>query len=161
MDNLLCEIRFVEDDTRQSPGRLTGVLVNYGERARNLPERIRPGALRWPDDGIVIYEMHQRSQPIVRAVPFLDGDAVRIDAPLPNTTRGRDAATNVRERVLTGLSVEMRRATVRSEIVNGVREITYAELAGGGLVDVSEYPGSAVDVRGEQPADNRDVFLWL
>ena len=27
-DNLLVEVRYVEDDTRQTPGRLTGTLVN-------------------------------------------------------------------------------------------------------------------------------------
>ena len=31
MDNLLIEVRYVEDDTRQSPGRLTGTLLTYGE----------------------------------------------------------------------------------------------------------------------------------
>ena len=46
MDNLLVEVRFVADDfTRQSPGRLTGTLVRYGEKARNLAERFADGAL--------------------------------------------------------------------------------------------------------------------
>ena len=64
------------------------------------------GALTWPKEGILINEMHNRQAPILRAVPYLDGDEVKIDTPVPNTTRGRDAVTNIREGVWTGLSVE-------------------------------------------------------
>ena len=61
--------------------------------------------MKWDDDaGIVINLQHVRSQIITRAFPYLDGDALKIDAALPNTTAGRDAATNVREGILTGLS---------------------------------------------------------
>ena len=47
MDDLLVEVRFVADDSRQSPGRLTGTLVKYGEQARHLAERFADGALAW------------------------------------------------------------------------------------------------------------------
>ena len=53
-----------------------------------------------PDDGIVIYEQHNPTRPIVRAIPFVEGREVKINAPFPNTTRGRDAAENLREGVL-------------------------------------------------------------
>ena len=82
MDNLLVEVRYVEDDTRQSPGRLTGTLITYGEVARDRAERFMRGALAWAEAGIVINEQHNRAAPIVRAVPFLDGDALKIDAAL-------------------------------------------------------------------------------
>ncbi len=128
MSDLLCEVRFVEDDTRQSPGRLTGTLLTYGERGRNLAERFTRGALKWPAGGVVVNEQHVRGQPVVRVTPFLDGNEVRIDAMLPNTQRGRDPAVNVREGVYTGLSIEFLRATVRSRIVGGVREVHHADL---------------------------------
>ena len=58
MDNLLIEVRYVEDDTRQSPGRLQGVLLTYGEQSRDRPELFRAGALAWDDGGIAINEQH-------------------------------------------------------------------------------------------------------
>ena len=145
MDNLLVEVRFVADDTRQSPGRLTGTLVTYGERARDRPEVWLPGSASWPDNGFVINQQHNRAAPIVRAIPFIDGNEVKIDTPLPNTTAGRDAAENVREGVLTGLSVEFRQPVAR--MVQGVREIRQAYIEAAGLVDLASFPGSGVEIR--------------
>ena len=162
MDNLLVEVRYVEDDTRQSPGRLTGTLLTYGEVARDRPERFMRGALKWDDDaGIVINLQHVRSQIITRAFPFLDGDALKIDAALPNTTAGRDAATNVREGILTGLSVEFEKRGLVAAMVGGVREIRSATLAAAGLVDMASYAGSAVEIRESGLHVNRKVWKWL
>ena len=106
MPNLLCEVRFQEDETRATPGRLTGVLMTYGERASDRPEMFDPGALYFPPNGLLVNEQHNRQAPILRASPTVDGKTVLIDSPFPDTARGRDAATNLREGVLTGLSVE-------------------------------------------------------
>ena len=105
-ENLVCEVRFQEDETRLSPGRLSGTLLTYETRASDRSELFTRGALYWPDTGITVNDQHDRKQTIVRAVPFLDGDAVKIDVELPDTQRGRDAAVNVRSGTLTGLSVE-------------------------------------------------------
>ena len=161
MDNLLVEVRYVEDDTRQSPGRLTGTLVTYGERARDRAERFASGALKWAELGIVINEQHNRAAPIVRAIPFLDGDELRIDTALPNTQRGRDAATNVKDGLLTGLSVEFERAGLVAQTVGGVREIRHATLAAAGLVDLGSYRGSTVEIRESGLHVNRKVYQWL
>ena len=145
MDSLLCEVRFEVDETRLSPGRLVGTLVTYEVRAKDRPELFTRGALSWPDGGIVVNEQHNRQAPIVRAVPFLDGDALKIDAKLPDTSRGRDAAVNVREGVLTGLSVEFyaRQEGRRA----GLREIRAASLVAAGLVDSPSYGDSLAEVR--------------
>ena len=168
MDNptLTCEIRFTDDDTRQTPGRIVGTLVNYGERARNLPEIIDAGALYWDDGGIVLNEQHERGQPIIRALPYLDAGAVKIDAPLLNTARCRDAATNVKGGVFTGLSVEMQRNTVKGRNIGGVFHITSAKLVAAGLVDLAEYPGSSVSIRQAATADATipdpwEQLVWL
>ena len=144
-NNFLIECRYVADDTRDSPGRLTGVLLTYGERARDRPEVWLPGSASWPDAGFIINTQHDRKQPIVRAIPFVDGNVVRIDAKLPNNTAGRDAAENVKEGILTGLSVEFRRPVAR--MVAGVREIRQAFIEAAGLVDLASFPGSAVEIR--------------
>ena len=161
MDQLLTEVRFQEDTTRETPGRLVGTLLTYEMRAHDRPELFERGALRWPDDGILIREQHNRQAPICRVIPFMDGDAVKVDAALPNTTRGRDAAENVRQGVLGGLSVEFQ--AVKEGRRNGVRVIRDALLVGGGLVDSPSYAGSTVEVRAESEATNLPgaATLWL
>ena len=44
----------------------------------------------------------------MRFTPTVDGREVRIDAPLPDTSRGRDTATMIRNGTMTGLSIEFR-----------------------------------------------------
>ena len=146
MDNLLCEVRFVDDSTRQTPGTLSGTLLTYGQRARFKPEIVERGALYWDGDNLPVNRMHQRGEIFARFAPIVDGDTIRIETPLPNTTRARDAATDVRDGVLTGLSVEMLRSSIVARYVNGVRHITKAQLVGAGLVDLAEYD-TTVDVR--------------
>ena len=105
--NCYCEVRFSEDDTRQSPGILSGVLMPYGVKAQDRAEMFELGALTWPDDGILVRRMHDRSSPLVKVVPYLDGTDLRIDSPLLNSTAGRDQQQKKCEAgVLTGLSVE-------------------------------------------------------
>ena len=159
-DLLTCEIRYAEDETRQSPGRLVGVLLTYEVRASDRPEIFRRDSLRWPPTGILVREMHQRQEPIVRVVPYLDGDAVKVDTPLPNTTRGRDAVTNIREGVYGGLSVEFH---AEQEGRRGnLREITKALLGGAGLVDSPSYTGSTVEVRAKRFWQlDQEMLRWL
>ena len=154
-DTLLVEVRFEQDETRASPGRLVGTLLTYGERAGDRPELFVRGALEWPPGGIVINEMHVRQAPILRAVPFLDGDKVQVDQPFPNTQRGRDAATNLREGVYTGLSVEF--GALAEGRRGNVREIRRAVLTGGALVDRPAYTSSTAEVR--QRAGRKRIWL--
>ena len=160
MDELVFEIRQLDDPTRESPGRLVGTLLRYEERASDRPEVFVRGALSWPAEGIVINEQHNRQAPILRAVPFIDGDEVRIDAAVPPTQRGRDAITNIRAGVLTGLSVEFQ---ARAEGRRGnLREIRSAHLGAAALVDAGAYRGSKVEVRsrGEQGLVEA-AYRWL
>ena len=154
-DELLIEVRFELDETRASPGLLVGTLLTYEERAGDRPELFASGALAWPENGIVINEQHNRQAPILRAVPFLEGKEVRIRQPFPNTQRGRDAATNLREGVYTGLSAEF--AALAEGRRGQLREIRRAVLTGAALVDSPAYKGSTAEVR--QRA--RRKRLWL
>ena len=145
--NLLIECRYVADETRESPGRIVGTLLTYGETSRDRPERFLRDSLLWDDAGVVLNEQHVRSQSIMRIHPFLDGDLLRVDEPLPNTQRGRDAATNIRDGLYTGLSVEFQKRGVLASYRDGVREIRSAKLVGAGLVDLASYSGSTVEIR--------------
>ena len=120
--------------------------MNKGHRDRN--EVFKRGSLHWPETGIILREMHERSRPIMKVLPYLDGDQVLISTPLPNTTRGRDAATNIREGVYSGLSVEFR--SEQEGRRGNLREITKALLGGAGLVDSPSYKGSTVEVRAKR-----------
>ena len=157
-DELRCAIELRADDG--SPGRLTGTLLTYGERAGDRAEMFEAGALRWPDNGILLRRMHQRAQPIMRITPELRGDRIVLDAPLPDTRAGRDAAAEIRSGVLGGLSVEFRATSQR--FTSGVRRIGGALLTGAGLVDSPSYRGSRVELRGRRRVGHlAGRRLWL
>ena len=143
-DELRMAVEVREDEARLGPGRLFGVLMRYNTRAKDRDELFLPGSLSWPDSGIVVNRQHSRSSPVLRAVPTIVGDEVLIDAPLPDSTAGRDAAAEIRSGLLTGMSIEFR-ATAQT-IVGGVRRISAAILGGVGLVDSASY-ATSVEVR--------------
>ena len=139
-----CLLEFRADDSRASPGRLTGTLMTYGVKATDRPEQFASGALHWPDDGIILNEQHNRQAPIIRFTPEVRGKDVMVDIALPDTQRGRDAALMVRNKTLRGLSVEFH---AEDEVFNGgVREIRRARLSAAALVDDGSY-GTSVEVR--------------
>ena len=151
-----CSIELrADDDGRASPGRLVGTLITFGERAGDRPELFERGALTWPENGIVVNRQHQRGAPIMRVIPQVVGDQVVIDAPLPDTMSGRDAAAEVRAGLFRGLSIEFR--AVRQTWAGGVRRISQAVLKGAGLVDGPSYRGATVEVR-ERRGGRR---VWL
>ncbi len=141
-----CAIECRADESRQSPGRLTGTLLTYGERASDRAEVFLEGSLEWPDGGIVLNEQHDRKSPVMRFTPKLEGRQVVIDAPLPDTQRGRDAATSIRNGLFRGLSIEFA-SKFETRGTGGVREIRKARLGGAALVDDPSYSGSRVEVR--------------
>ena len=160
MENLIVEVRFQEDETRLSPGRLTGTLLTYERRASDRQELFKRGSLYWPENGITINDQHNRKETIVRAVPFLDGDAIKIDVELPDTTRGRDCATNVRAGILPGLSIEFH--AEKEARRGGLREIRRARLARAGLVDTPSYADSKVEVRNQDWCmQDEEALRWL
>ena len=150
-----CSIEWREDETRQTPGRLVGTLLTYGERAKDRPEIFESGALEWPAGGIVLNRQHQRGAPIMRVVPEIKGQSVVIDALLPDTAAGRDTATEVRAGLFSGMSIEFK--AIRQRIEGGVRKISKAMLRAAAIVDSPSYAGSAVEVRKQK----RRRRVWL
>ena len=88
-------------------------------------------------------------------MPEVRGASVVVDAPLPDTAAGRDAAREIRDGLFTGLSVEFK--ATRQRYVGGVRRIASALLRGAGLVDDPSYAGSRVELRGRTERRR----LWL
>ena len=160
MDEIRCSIEIRADENRLSPGRLYGVLMKYNTKAQDRPEVFEPGSLKWPDSGVVLNRQHSRAAPIMRVLPITEGNVVRIDAPLPDTSAGRDAAREIRGApgsppLFRGLSVEFK--DVRQTFVGGVRRITSAVLSGAAIVDSPSYAGSSVEVRARQK--RRQIWL--
>ena len=155
-NEIIIPIEYRADETRETPGRLVGVLMRYGQRANDRPEVFEQDALHWRESGIIIREQHNRQAPILKTVPVLDGETLRIDAPFPATQRGRDAATNLRDGVFTGLSVEF--APEREIRRSGVRVIQRAFLDGAGLVDYPSYTDSVAEVRAQKRPQR---WIWL
>ena len=129
-NELRCTIELRADDSRQSPGRLYGVVMKYGERAQDRPELFEPGSLSWPESGIILNRQHSRAAPILRFVPVEAEGRLSVDVPLPDTSAGRDAAAEIRSGLFKGLSIEFR--AVRQTFVAGVRRISEAVLTGAG-----------------------------
>ena len=157
MTEIRCAIELRADESRQSPGRVVGTLMEYETRAGDRPEMFAPGSLEWPADGILLNLSHDRKQPVMRFKPEVRGSAVMIDEALPDTARGRDAATMIRNSTLRGLSVEFRAS--KEEMRGGVRLIRSAALAAAALVDSPSYPSSGVEVR--QRDGRRRTPRWL
>ncbi len=164
MDNLLfyAAIQYAEDTTRESPGHIRGVLVTFGEQAKDRPDVYEVGSLTWNKErGIVLNESHDRTQLIKRFSPYLDGDALRVDFPLPATQRGRDAATMVKDGTYTGLSMEVARDSIVATYRAGVRHISRGTLVAAALVDEAAFLGSTVEVHGKREVNRLGVLGWL
>ena len=157
MRELRAAIELRDDDSRTSPGRLSGVLIEYESRAADRDELFLTDSLTWPEGGVVLNEQHNRQAPIARFEPQVDGAFVRIFLQLPDTQRSRDAATLVRNGTFRGISVEFR--AVRETNVNGIREIAAAQLVGAALVDTPAYASSVPQVREEAGLRRRWFFI--
>ena len=140
-----CKLELRDDETRKGPGRLVGTLLTYGERAADRPELFEAGSLSWPDNGIPINRQHVRTEAVARVIPMVRGNAVVIDAPLPDTQRARDLVTEIRAGLFAGLSIEFK--ATRQRFVGGVRRIQAAVLGAAGVVDSPAYAGSDIEVR--------------
>ena len=159
-DEIRMAIEVRADESRLSPGRLVGVLMAYGTKARDREEIFESRSLSWPESGILINRQHQRTAPVMRVTPVVEGNEVRIDAPLPDTTAGRDIAAEVRSGLFKGMSIEFR--AVKQTIVGGVRRITAAVLSGAAIVDSGSYAGATVEVRAKGSATRpTEATLWL
>ena len=88
MDEFRCKVEVREVEGKP---RLTGVLMNYGERAKDRAEVFEVGSLKWAEGGLVLNRQHSRAAPILRFSPIEAEGRLMIDQELPDTTAGRDA----------------------------------------------------------------------
>ncbi len=154
-DEIRCAIECRADETRQSPGRLVGRILRYGERALDRAELFESGALSWPADGVVLRRQHERGAPIMRVIPELREGELVIDQPLPDTQAGRDAAREIRSGLMRGFSVSFK--ATRQAFAGGVRRIQSAAMTAVGLLDSPSHD-APVEVRQRREGRRR---VWL
>ncbi len=157
-------------------GIIFGTALVYGQpslplTASGLRERIEAGAFGQMTSAIFANIGHRRDRLLGR---YPDGGLILRDTPerlrfeltLPDTMDGRDAATLVRQRILTGVSIEFIR---RKTYADGrVLVVTQGALRGISLVDRPAYPRSQVEQirqlmeRSDKPAPRvRKHRRWL
>ena len=126
------------------PGRLTGTILEVGRIASDRAEVFAPGAPIFPSTGVTLYRGH-RGTPIMTFQPVVDGTAIKIDAPLPDSELGRQVATEVRNGSRAALSVEFH--ALDEARVMGVRELRSALIPGAALVPLGSYTQAKAEVR--------------
>ena len=149
MDEIRCSIEVREVEGK--PARLTGVIMPYGERARDRAEIFERGSLSWAAGGIVLNRMHRRDSPILRFTPIEADGKLTLDVEIPLTAAGADARAEIKSGLLTGMSVEF--TAVRESVVGGIRRIASAVLSAAALVDEASYQGAVVEARAKAERD--------
>ena len=136
-----------------SPGRLVGVLLPLGRVAGDRREVFTPGSVSWPHNGMCLLAEH-RGRQVMRFDPIESDGELRIDAELPDTAAGREAAELVRSGQRAALSIEFH--AVDEGIVQGVREIRSAIVDAAALVPLGSYDQAQAEIRAR-----REVRYWL
>ena len=113
---------------------------------------------------IILNVQHDRGRALARTggggLSFTDTPAsLTLRATLPRTGEANDALTNIRARVLRGLSMEF--VPKRERFENSVRIVDEAVLVGIGLVDRPQYGDSTVAARAWTTHQARDERLTL
>ena len=143
MDEIRCEVEVREVEGK--PSHLVGVLMPYGERAKDRAEVFEAGSLTWDQGGVVLRRQHSRQHPILKFTPVERDGVLTVDAAIPSTAAGADCEAEIRSGLLTGLSVEFR--SIRERYIGGLRRIAKAHLSGAGLVDFASYSQATVEAR--------------
>ena len=138
-----CELR--ADDT-QNPRAVTGVAVNYGDKAAvyGWKESIRAGALTLPTKAANLTMQHDRALP-VGLLEWEDGsDALRFRSVLTEGARQDQALADVRGKLVRGASLEFVIDKFEDDIPSKTSEITGARVIRLSLVDDGAYPKSKI-----------------
>ena len=151
------EIR--DDPTRQSHGILTGTLMRYGDVAPRFNERFEAGALYWDGDGVNLVEQHNRAATIQRVEPRTDGDRIRLEIPIIDTTADVIFQRWFGTGRFDGFSPEFVSERETRDAA-GVRVIQRAKLVRVGIVDMPAYGDSVASVRADDMLRTKERQRW-
>ena len=152
MESLIVSVELRESSTDDSPGRLDGLILPVGRIAADRKEVFIPGAATFPDGGVRLLLEHQGRE--VMAFEPVDGlDGYHIEAVLPNSDEGREAAELVQSGKRSSLSVEFE--AIEEERVSEVREVRRALISAAALVPAGAYEQARAELR------SRELQWWL
>ena len=145
------EYREASGDT---PARLVGTLLPIGRVAIDRQEVFVPGSVQFPAAGVRLLLEH-RGREVMRFTPVEDVAAgeFRIDAELPDTPEGREAAALVQSGQRKALSVEF--FALSDKRVSRVREVRSAFIEATALCKEGVYDQARVELR------STPVKVWL
>ena len=145
------EYREASGDT---PARLVGTLLPIGRVAIDRQEVFVPGSVQFPAAGVRLLLEH-RGREVMRFTPIEDATAGewRIDAALPDTPEGREAAALVQSGQRKALSVEF--FALSDKRVSRVREVRSAFVEATALCKEGVYDQARVELR------SKPVPVWL
>lgn len=159
-----CAVRLNSDG--DGPRRLVATLLRFGTIGANRNETFAAGALQWPANGIAIDIEHlserergARVPPVLRAIPFEADGELRIDAPIPDSTAGRDliAMLSAEPPVLDSMSIVYR--PLREHYEGAVLHVDSGLLDSAGVVGRPAFPGTSARVNAA--AERRLLIPWL
>ena len=145
------ELREATGDTK---ARLVGTLLPIGRVAIDRQEVFVPGSVQFPAAGVRLLLEH-RGREVMRFTPIEDATAGewRIDAELPDTAEGREAAALVKSGQRPALSVEF--FALSDKRVSRVREVRSAFVEATALCREGVYDQARVELR------SKPVTVWL
>ena len=140
------ELRASETD--DSPGTVVGQFLPIGRIASDRREVFTPGAAMFPSDGVKLLISHG-GEVIMMFEPIVVEDGYNVEAVLPSSPSGIQAAELVRTGKRSALSVEFR--CLEAEIVSQVREVRSALVEAVALVPSPAYEQARAELRGRAP----------
>ena len=159
----------LREDPGGGPGIVSATLMVYGDTADiyGVKESVAPDAFGEPENlGLRANYMHQRAQPLGNSKTNLQvkDSPTRLTAELtlPDNTRGRDAAVDIREGLIEGASVDFYMEKYDLDVKARTIRQTRARLVGFGIVDIPAFKRSRIQLRWEDYAPiDFERAIWL
>ena len=150
----------VQIRAKDEQGRsFTGIGVPYGETIDlwGIRERFEPGSVERDPDGVPSLVLWRHDEPIGRITAGRDTDAgYEVDGQLSDTERGREAATLLRDGVITRLSIGFRPEEYRIEVADdGTETVVHTKVRASefSLVPFPAYSTATVTKVRHRPTD--------
>ena len=154
------EYRYVPFEVRQNEEGQTvveGTVIRYGDVADIagwFTEEFRAGWVKNSSELMIANRMHNRDQPLATSELGLkitdNSERMTAEVTLPDTTYGRDAATEVDLGLLRGMSLEFLVSMDEYDYKKDHRVVVEARMFGFGIIDRPAYPDSVAQVKRAQ-----------
>ena len=125
-ESLIVSVELRASEADDSPGTISGLILPIGRIAADRKEVFTPDSATFPAGGVRLLLEHQGREVMVFE-PVATSDGYHIEAALPPTPEGVEAAELVKSGKRSALSVEFR--ALEAETVSQVREVRSALMS--------------------------------